>query len=112
MAYSVPNGQESWEFIPTASQTYWDVSVPGAVDALAASPVKVIRRLHWRAKDQPPPGNVLGVYIFTRHAMGPPGRAHGGAVATAFDDAMGQVCVREVGFLPACNTTKLCVQYL
>merc|ERR1712039_335430 len=55
--------------------------------------------------------DAAGLYIFTSNAMGPPGRAHGGAVATVFDDVMGLTCVRELGFLPAFNTVELSVEY-
>merc|ERR1712039_128064 len=92
---------------------WFDVGRPGAADTLVTCPVKVVRRLHWRATNNAEapslPVHIAGLYIFTLNAMGPEGRAQGGAIATAFDDIMGLCCVRELGFLPASNTVKLSV---
>lgn len=113
-AYARIEGQTFWDFTPDCSVS-WDVGRPGAADALMTCPAKVVRRLHWRASSnvEAPRLSVhaAGLYIFTLNAMGPQGRAQGGAIATAFDDIMGLCCVRELGFLPALNTVKLSVSY-
>ena len=78
-------------------------------------PMKILRKLFWRKEPTIPKKlqqrYMCGVYLFTSLTMGPPGRVHGGAIATACDDIQGQLLVRERGFLPSSNTLTLQVQY-
>lgn len=56
--------------------------------------------------------SVLGTVRFGTNCEGPPGAAHGGAVAAAMDDALGTLVWRMAGFSAAgIPTVQLSVQY-
>eukprot|EP00937_MAST-01D_sp_MAST-1D-sp2_P006292 g6292.t1 len=67
---------------------------------------KIRTRLWWGGGA----GVMHGLVWFTQHTEGPPRRVHGGAVATAFDGALGGTVIRAVGL--GANTTALSVEYL
>ena len=85
------------------------------LDRLLASPPKILRRLFCHELGAAPPttlGLVAGVYVLSPLAMGPPGRAHGGAVITICTDVMGYLVHREGGGPLMSNTVSLEVEYL
>ena len=58
---------------------------------------------------EPSERTVHGLVYFSGYAEGPPGRTHGGAIATAFDNCLGCTCVR--GDRMGANTTQLSVAF-
>ena len=89
---------------------------PATINAMYQYPMKILRQHYWRTPGTLIPSKlehryIAGVYVFTSLCMGPPGRVHGGAIATACDDIQGQLLVRERGFLPASNTIHLNVSF-
>ena len=119
-------GQAVWDVYPSspaiAPQFDFDPEAAdqGAVlDRLLASPSKILRRLFCHELGAAPPtaphrrlGLVAGVYVLSPLAMGPPGRAHGGAVITICTDVMGYLVHREGGGPLMSNTVSLKVEYL
>ena len=76
-------------------------------------PPKIRRKTFWRtvASKKKNIKLLAGIFVFSSLCKGPPGRAHGGSVATAFDDAQGALVVRERGFMPSHNTIELIIEY-
>lgn len=116
--YNNPPNQRFWDFSPLTTPyiSFLDQSL---LPHLKAFPPKIRRQTHWRQcvrnEEKRAPAIehriLTGCYIFSNYSQGPPGRAHGGAIASSFDDAMGALIVRERGFFPAHNTTELIVRY-
>jgi acyl-coenzyme A thioesterase PaaI-like protein len=116
--YGNPPNQRFWDFSPLTTPyiSFLDQSL---LPQLKAFPPKIRRQTYWRQCTRAG-GNrapalehriLAGCYIFSSYSQGPPGRTHGGAIASSFDDAMGALVVRERGFFPAHNTTELIVRY-
>ena len=80
---------------------------------LMKHPPKIRRKTFWRtvASKKKNIKLLAGIFVFSSLCKGPPGRAHGGSVATAFDDAQGALVVRERGFMPSHNTIELIIEY-
>ena len=115
--YNNPPHQIFWDFSPTKTP-FVDISDIKLLPEFQNHPPKIRRKLFWRNVNASKGINVpmesrvvVGIYIFSPLCTGPPGRAHGGSIATAFDDAQGALVVRERGFLPAHNTVDLVVEY-
>jgi acyl-coenzyme A thioesterase PaaI-like protein len=63
------------------------------------------RRLFW----DPQREAIIGLVYFSHSSEGPSGAAHGGAIATALDSALGNLVMRLMGF--GCVTLTLTVDY-
>lgn len=115
--YNDPPHQIFWDFSPTTTP-FIDISNTALLPELQMHPPKIRRKLFWRNVNASKKSTVtmesriaVGIYVFSFLCKGPPGRAHGGSIATAFDDMQGALVVRERGFIPVHNTVDLVVEY-
>ena len=109
--YNNPPNQIFWNFSPSTTP-YIDLEDPDILPELIKHPPKIRRKIFWRGINRDKNTKILaGIYVFSNLTQGPPGRPHGGSIASTFDDAQGALVVRERGFMPAHNTTKLVIEY-